>query len=174
MSLLRIVALLLEALLGLFSTYAAYSLFTGTPPSMARVREALHYPRWYWILAGCMATTGSLGLLVGLFFPVIGVLAATWMVAYFVVATFTHLLRKDFAGLAMPLIFLMLPLGLLALRWAEVTRFKQLLASRCCLKLSLFPRDAQPGRDVATGDADVVCFVGPRWSRVQNAHLVPA
>ena len=120
MSPLQIVKLLFEALLGLFSVYAAYSLFAWTPPSMAKAREALHYPRWYWILAGCMATIGGLGLLVGLFFPIVGTLAAAWMVAYFVVATFTHLLRKDFAGFAMPLIFLVLPLGLLVLGWAEL------------------------------------------------------
>ena len=120
MSLLQIVTLLFEALLGLFSAYAAYSLFAWTPASLAKAREALHYPRWYWVLAGCIATIGALGLLVGLFFPVIGALAAAWMVAYFVVATFTHLLRKDFAGFAMPLIFLILPLGLLVLRWADL------------------------------------------------------
>jgi len=120
MSLLQIVTLLFEALLGLFSAYTAYSLFAWTPASIAKAREALHYPRWYWVLAGYMATIGALGLLVGLFFPVIGALAAAWMIAYFVVATFTHLLRKDFAGFAMPLIFLVLPLGLLVLRWAEL------------------------------------------------------
>lgn len=120
MPLLQIVKLLFEALLGLFSAYTAYSLFTWTPPSIARAREALHYPRWYWLLAGWMAAIGALGLLVGLFFPIIGVLGAAWMVVYFVVATFTHLLRKDFTGFAMPIIFLLLPLGLLVLRWAEL------------------------------------------------------
>ncbi len=123
MSLLQIVKLVFEALLGLFSAYTAYSLFSWTPPSLAKAREALHYPRWYWMLAGCIATIGALGLLVGLFVPAIGALAAAWMVAYFVVATFTHLLRKDLAGFAMPLIFLILPLGLLILRWAELPRF---------------------------------------------------
>lgn len=106
MSLLQIVTLLFEALLGLFSAYTAYTLFAWTPASLAKVREALHYPRWYWVLAGCLATIGTLGLMVGLFFSVIGALAAAWMVAYFVAATFTHLLRKDFAGFAMLLIFL--------------------------------------------------------------------
>jgi DoxX-like family len=120
MSLLQIVRLLLEALLGLLSAYTAYSLFAWTPASIAKAREALHYPRWYWVLAGCVATIGALGLFVGLFVPVIGALAAAWMVAYFVVATFTHLLRKDFAGFAMPLIFLVLPLGLLLLRWSDL------------------------------------------------------
>ena len=121
MSLLQIVKLVFEALLGLFSAYTAYSLFAWTPASIAKAREALHYPRWYWVLAGCVATIGALGLLLGLFIPVIGAVAAVWMVAYFVVATLTHLLRKDFAGFAMPLIFLILPLGLLVLRWAELT-----------------------------------------------------
>ena len=119
MSFLQIITLLFEALLGLFSAYTAFSLFSWTPLSLAKAREALRYPRWYWVLAGSMATMGALGLLVGLFLPVIGALAAAWTVAYFVVATFTHLLRKDFAGFVMPLIFLVLPLGLLALRWVE-------------------------------------------------------
>src|ERR1051326_7118151 len=119
-SLLQIVTLLFEALLSLFSAYTAYSLFSRTPASLAKAREALRYPSWYWVLAGCVATIGSLGLLVGLFFPTSGALAAAWMVAYFEVATFTHLVRKDFAGFAMPLIFLVLPLGLLVLGWAEL------------------------------------------------------
>ena len=123
MSLLHIVTLLFEALLGLFSAYTAYSLFAQTPASLAKAREALHYPRWYWVLAGCIATIGAIGLLMGLFVSIIGALAAVWMVAYFVVAMFTHLLRKDFAGFAMPLIFLVLPLGLLILRWTELPRF---------------------------------------------------
>jgi len=121
MSLLQIVRLLFESLLGLLSAYTAYSLFAWTPPSIAKAREALHYPHWYWVLAGCLATIGAFSLFVGLFFPVIGVLAAAWMIAYFLVATFTHLLRKDFAGFVMPLIFLVLPLGLLVLRWADLT-----------------------------------------------------
>ena len=121
MSILQIVALLLEALLGLFMAYAAYSLFSGTPPSMATVREALHYPRWYWTLAGCVATIGSIGLFLGLLIPTVAVLGGVWMIAYFVVATFTHLLRKDFANSATPVFFLVPALGLLALRWADVT-----------------------------------------------------
>lgn len=85
MSILQIVTLVLEAILGLFTAYAAYSLFTSTPPSVAKMREAL------------------------------------WMIAYFVVATFTHLVRKDFANLGMPLLFLAIFVGLLVLRWPDAT-----------------------------------------------------
>ena len=121
MSIQHIATLVLEGLLGLFSAYAAYSLFSSTPPSVAKMREALRYPRWYWVLAGCVATVGALGLFVGLAVPVIGALAAAWMVAYFVVAMLTHILRLDLKSLGMPLVFLLVFGGLLLLRWSDAT-----------------------------------------------------
>jgi DoxX-like family len=121
MSILHIVVLVLEVLLGLFSAYAAYSLFTGTPPGVAKAREALHYPRWYWILAGIMATLGAIGLFVGLVIPAVGAGAAAWMAAYFVVATFTHIVRKDLASVGAPLFFLVVYVGLGALWWSSGT-----------------------------------------------------
>lgn len=121
MSVLQIVTLVLEAILGLFTAYAAYSLFTSTPPSVAKMREALHFPRWYWVLAGFVAAIGAIGLFAGLALPAVGALAALWMIAYFVVATFTHLVRKDFANLGMPLLFLAIFVGLLVLRWPDAT-----------------------------------------------------
>ena len=118
MSILHIVALLLETLLGLFMAYAAYSLFSRTPPSVAKAREAPGYPHWYWTLAGCVATISAIGLLA---LPVVAGIAIVWTIAYFVVATFTHLLRKDYAGGTMPLFFLVPVLGLLVLQWATLT-----------------------------------------------------
>jgi len=118
---LPIVALALEALLGVFTLYAAYSLFTMTPPAMAKQRAALHYPGWYWKLAGVVATIGAIGLLVGLVVPSVGAAAAVWMVCYFIVATFTHLLRGDIASLGMPITFLVICAGLVALRWSDAT-----------------------------------------------------
>ena len=118
---LPIVALVLEGLMGVFAAYAAYSLFTMTPPSLAKQREALHYPRWYWNLAGVMATIGAIGLFVGLVVPAVGAAAAIWMVCYFIVATLTHLVRGDMANLAMPIIFLVVFVGLVALRGSDVT-----------------------------------------------------
>jgi DoxX-like protein len=122
-----IVTLVLEGLLGLVMAYAAYTLFAWTPLSLAKAREALHYPRWYWLLAGIVAAIGAIALLVGLGIPVVGAAAALWMVAYFVVATFTHLLRKDFAGVSMPLLFLAICGGLLVLRWADAAPLRALV-----------------------------------------------
>jgi DoxX-like protein len=121
MPVLRIVTLVLEALLGVITAYAAYTLFAWTPPSVTKARDALRFPRWYWVLAGVMATIGAIGLLVGLGIPMVGVVAALWMAAYFVVATFTHLIRRDLAMLGVPLLFLAICVGLVALQWADAT-----------------------------------------------------
>lgn len=121
--------LIFEALMGLFATYAAYSLFTGTPPSVAKVRAALSFPRWYWFFAGIVATVGAAGLFVGLAYPEVGALAALWMVAYFIVASLTHLVRGDLKNLGLPLIFLVVSAGLAALRWGDLAPLLPMLSA---------------------------------------------
>jgi len=116
----QIATLVFEGLLGLFAAYSAYSLFTWTPPSIAKAREALRYPHWYWLLAGVVATIGAAGLLLGPAFPQVAALAAVWMVAYFIVATCSHLVRRDWANVGMPLIFLVLFALLVVVRWGNV------------------------------------------------------
>jgi hypothetical protein len=51
----------------------------------------------------------------------VGAAAALWMVAYFIGATGAHVVRKDMANLGMPIVFLALAVGLVALRWGDAT-----------------------------------------------------
>ena len=121
MSISHVVALVLEAVLGFVFAYAAYTLFAWTPPSVTKARDALRYPRWWWVLAGVVATVGAAGLLVGLGAPEVGALAALWGCAYFVVAGLSHLVRGDVRGFFLyPLIFLVLCVGLVVLRWNDL------------------------------------------------------
>lgn len=119
-TLLHAATLIFEAVLGLFTVFTAYSLFAQAPASIAKAREALHIPRWYWLLAGCVATLGAVGLLTGLVSPVIGALSALWMVAYFVVAALTHVTHRDTANVALPLVFCVVFIVLAALRWGDL------------------------------------------------------
>ncbi len=121
MSVLHIVALVLEGLMGAFTAFAAYSMITSKPARLAKTREALNYPGWFWLLAKIVATIGAVGLFVGLVDPAVGAAAALWMVAYFIVATGAHVVRKDMANLGMPIAFLVLAVGLVALRWGDAT-----------------------------------------------------
>jgi hypothetical protein len=102
-------------------------LFTKTPPEIQKGRDALNYPRWFWVLAGSVATVGAVGLFVGLVNSNIAALAALWMVGYFVVATVAHAFRKDFASLGMPLIFLLVFGGLTWLNWSDASQYLKMI-----------------------------------------------
>src|SRR5215467_1581106 len=79
----KVVTFILEALLGLFMLYTAYTLFAWTPEVITKARDALNYPQWYWLLAGVLAVISAIALLVGLFVPVVGAFGVWWTVAYF-------------------------------------------------------------------------------------------
>ncbi len=113
-------ALVIEALLGLYMAFDAYSLLTMSVPIMTQPLLALHYPGWYLQLAGAIAALGALGLLVGLVIRPVGAAATLWMVCYFIVATFTHLLKGDVKDLVLPLPFLVISALLVMLRWGDV------------------------------------------------------
>jgi hypothetical protein len=115
----KVVTFILEALLGLFMLYTAYTLFAWTPEVITKARDALNYPQWYWQLAGVLAVISAIALLVGLFVPVIGAFGVWWTVAYFLVASLSHVIRLDWANFYLPLIFLLPFLLLMWLRWDD-------------------------------------------------------
>ena len=119
MSITQIAGLALEALLGVLMAYTAYTLFAWTPPSVTKRRDELRYPRWWWVLAGIATSIGAVTLLIGLVVPIVGATGILWVIAYFVVACCTHLVRADFSGFVAPLAFLGICIGLLALRWGD-------------------------------------------------------
>lgn len=114
-----VVARVLEGLLGLFMVYAVYLNFSNSPLLVKRWTES-GMPRWYTRLAGALGAIGALALLVGVVVPVVGALAALWMVAYFIVATLTHVVVRDpFTTISIPLVFLVIAVGIAVLRWAD-------------------------------------------------------
>ena len=118
MTIQHIATLVLEAALALFTAFAAFAQARRVP-AIVKSRQRLHYPQWYWNLSNGLAVIGALGLFVGLFVPLVGVVAALWMVAYFVVAALTHLSKMDMKGVVPAILFLAICAGLVALRWAD-------------------------------------------------------
>ena len=61
-----------------------------------RQADQLGVPRWSTFPLGVLLAAGSLGLLLGLRVPTVGVLAAGGLVLYFVGALLAHLRARDF------------------------------------------------------------------------------
>ena len=84
-------------------------------------------PKWFWLLAGTVAAIGAIGLFAGLVNPLVGALAAVWMVCYFIVAASVHVLRNSLGDIAPAIVFLVLAVGLTALRWGDLAPVLHLL-----------------------------------------------
>lgn len=63
-------------------------------------------PRSWWTTLGLLKAAGALGLIVGLWVPVVGVLAAIGVIAYFAGAVVTIVRARAYAHIPFPLLYL--------------------------------------------------------------------
>ncbi|MGW4474875.1 DoxX family protein [Nonomuraea sp. NPDC004354] len=75
-------------------------------------------PRAWWPWLGAAKAAGAVGLLVGLFVPVIGVMAGIGLVLYFTGAVVTVVRARSFSHVAFPLMYVAPVVASLALAYA--------------------------------------------------------
>ena len=75
-------------------------------------------PRSWWPWLGTAKAAGAAGLLVGLFVPVIGVMAAIGLVLYFTGAVVTVVRARSYSHIPYPLLYMAPVVGSLTLRFA--------------------------------------------------------
>jgi hypothetical protein len=75
-------------------------------------------PRSWWPWLGAAKTAGAAGLLVGLFVPIIGVIAALAVVLYFVGAVITVVRARWYSHITFPLLYMAPVLSSLLLGFA--------------------------------------------------------
>lgn len=75
-------------------------------------------PRSWWPWLGTAKAAGAAGLLVGLFVPVIGVMAAIGLVLYFSGAVLTVVRARSYSHIPYPLLYMAPVVGSLTLRFA--------------------------------------------------------
>ena len=80
--------------------------------------SAYGVPRSWWPWLGAAKAAGAAGLLVGLFVPVIGVLAAISLVLYFTGAVVTVVRARAFSHIPFPLLYVGPVVASLALGYA--------------------------------------------------------
>jgi hypothetical protein len=84
------------------------------------VEPLTHYgvPRSWWPWLGTAKAAGAAGLLVGLFVPVIGIMAGIGLVLYFIGAVITVVRARWYSNIPPPLIYMTSVAAALALRFA--------------------------------------------------------
>jgi uncharacterized membrane protein YphA (DoxX/SURF4 family) len=102
--------------------FAASVSFSGVgkilrlPQIVHVIHEVVGLPLKYLSLLAALEFAGALGLIVGIWWPFIGVAASIGLVLYFVGATVSHLRVGDFKGVGPAAFLLVVAAGALALR----------------------------------------------------------
>lgn len=85
--------------------FSAYSVFAKAPYVVGPLAD-YGVPRSWWPWLGAAKAAGSLGLLVGLWVPLIGLAAGVGLVLYFLGAVVTVLRARSYQTLVAPLMYL--------------------------------------------------------------------
>ena len=114
----------------MFTAYIAVTLLAAAANGYAATLDFLRHqkvrtsmvrlgvPEPWLPMLGILKAAGALGLLVGIGVPVIGTAAAVGLVLFFVAAIITHLRARD-SSLGPAVVFLLLAVAALVLRWAS-------------------------------------------------------
>jgi hypothetical protein len=84
--------------------FSSYALFTHKSFVMDPI-ERLRIPRSWWPWLATATAAGAAGLVVGLFAPAIGILAGLCLVLYFLGAVIISVMRRWYAHIPVPLIY---------------------------------------------------------------------
>ena len=100
-----------------FVAFSAWALFSHAGFIMEPL-ERLQVPRSWWPWLATAKAAGAAGLVVGLFVPAIGMLAASCLVLYFTGAVITTLRVRWFGHIPVPLMYVAPVVASLALGFA--------------------------------------------------------
>jgi uncharacterized membrane protein YphA (DoxX/SURF4 family) len=110
------------AYLVITSLFAAMVAFSGLgkirrdPHQMRVIHETVGMPLKYFSLLAACEFSGALGLVLGIWWPILGVAAAIGLILYFVGATVSHLRVNDVKGIGPPAFMLVVAAAALATR----------------------------------------------------------
>ena len=110
------------AYLMITSLFAAMVAFSGLgkirrdPHQMRVIHETVGVPLKYFPLLAACEFSGALGLVLGIWWPILGVAAAIGLILYFVGATVSHLRVSDVKGIGPPAFMLVVAAAALATR----------------------------------------------------------
>src|SRR6478736_5524013 len=113
--------LVITLVFALMVSYSGVGKIRRHPLQVRVVHETVGVPLKYFPLLAACEFAGALGLVVGIWVPVIGIAAGIGLVLYFVGAIVSHLRVGDVKGIGSAAFMLVLAAGALTLRVLGVT-----------------------------------------------------
>jgi len=113
--------LVITLVFALMVAYSGVGKIRREPLPVRVVHETVGVPLKYFPLLAACEFAGALGLMVGIWWPPIGIAAGIGLVLYFVGAVVSHLRVGDFKGIGSAAFMLVLAAGALTLRILTTT-----------------------------------------------------
>lgn len=108
--------IIIAVLMSLLAVASGAAKLQHNPRVVSGIHGVVGVPMpWFPVLAAC-EIAGAIGLLIGIFWPPLGLAAAVGLVVYFVGAIIGHLRVRDFKGVGSPVLPLVLAVATLVLR----------------------------------------------------------
>jgi putative oxidoreductase len=112
----HIAAIVLQILLALMFLMAGFSKFKDK--RQVEAFEHYGYPQWFRIVTGIVELVGAIGMIVGIWYPMVAHLAGVWLGITMLVAVITHIRAKDPAKMVLfPAILFVLNALVALLQW---------------------------------------------------------
>jgi uncharacterized membrane protein YphA (DoxX/SURF4 family) len=112
----HIAYLVITILLAAMAVFSGLGKIRRDPHQMHVIHETVGVPLKYFPLLAACEFAGAFGLVLGIWWPILGVAAAIGLVLYFVGATVSHLRVSDVKGIGPPAFMLMVAAAALATR----------------------------------------------------------
>jgi len=115
--------LLITTIFAVMVAFSGLGKIRGDPRIVKVINETVGVPLRYFPLLAAGEFAGALGLVLGIWWPPLGVAAGIGLVLYFVGAVVSHLRVGDFKGVGPATFMLVVAAGALALRlmiWKQV------------------------------------------------------
>ncbi|CAM5500825.1 membrane protein [Streptomyces avidinii] len=101
----NIAATVVAVLAAAMSGFSGYSLL-GRAPWVVEAMEEYGVPRSWWTPLGVAKAAGAVGLLAGLFVPVIGIAAGIGLVLYYAGAVITVIRARSYKHIPFPIVYM--------------------------------------------------------------------
>lgn len=108
--------LVITPVFALIVSYSGVGKIRRDPDQVRVLHETIGVPFKYFPLLAACELAGAVGLVVGIWWPLIGIAAGAGLVLYFVGAIMSHLRVRDVKGIGPAAFMLVLAAGVLALR----------------------------------------------------------
>lgn len=117
------ISIVLQVLLALVFLLVGGLKIAGVKRMVTNYIEHYHYPRWFLPVTGIVEWLGAIGMLVGIWYPVLAALAGVWLGITMLAAAWTHLFRAhDSLASTMPaLVLCLLAIIVGVLNWSALT-----------------------------------------------------